>query len=255
MGLASLLSGVCSFLVVLLIWLSSTVYTIKQFYFSGRDENLEIHKYLRNTSMAYLISNCIAYFVVVLLTGLALSSNENFYTETVGYNLLFSLIILFGTIGFMSHYLFLSSQVYYSFKPTQYALSTRTMKLYISSSIFVSILLIIYAIAYFIYRPLLNFALPIAITAVIINFSIAGSLVYAFTRRLTKFASSYRHETKTSDHKLSPRQSSLVSELKYMYMFEQPYIQNIYILRISLNRLCSNRSKTLLIRMYRIIND
>lgn len=209
MGLAELVAGVTTTLTLLLIWLSATIYTIKQFFFSGRDENLEIHKWLRRTSLTYMCSYSIAYFFILLLTGLALSSNENFYTGTIGWNSLFSLIIVFGAIGFLSHYLFLSAQVYYSFKPTQYAMPERTMTVYICLCAVVAVLFTIYAVSYFLYKPLLFAALPIASIAVLINFFIAGSLVYFFTNRLTKCASS-RRETTTKSRALTPRQSSFV---------------------------------------------
>ena len=169
--------------------------------------------------MAYMCSYSMAYFIILLLTGLALSGNQDFHNPSTGWNSLFSLIILFGTIGFLSHYLFLSAQVYYSFKPTQYSIPERTMKFYISLCIIVAILLIIYAISYFLYRPWLPIALPIAAIAVTINLFIAGSLVYFFTNRLTKCASSRRETSIKSRSVLTPRQSSFEYNIYCIYRY------------------------------------
>lgn len=210
MGTAELVSGVTTFLLLLLIWLSATLYIVKQFFFSGREEDMLIHKWLRLTSLGYLCSYTLAYFFILLLTGLALSSNESFYTGTIGWNSLFFMIMLFGAIGFISHYLFLSTQVYYSFKPTQYRISITTMEILISLCIINAILLIIYATSYFIRQSALFLALPIALIAVILNVFIVGSLVYLFANRLTKLAADHERTAPSAQvNELDPKQSSL----------------------------------------------
>eukprot|EP01084_Bolivina_argentea_P121913 216062_1 len=216
MALVDLVSTLTIFLIILLIWIICTIYIIWQFYCSGRDEKLAIHGYLRKTTMTYLISYTFAYFCALLLAGLALNNHKMFWSPNAGFQILIIFISIAISIGFMSLYVFLTARLYYSFKPTMYAIKKRTIYMYIILSIIVAILLNVYAAIYFLLQPVLPdtflfMSLPPALIALIINLYIAISLIYAFTHTLTKCATIRNEHSNSSKNVLSPRQSSYIN--------------------------------------------
>ena len=130
MGLVTLIATVIPFSFIVTIWISTVIYVVYHFYAAPKGAE-GIHRYLKSCTLLYLISYSIAYFTALLLAGFALSGNQYFWNgEGPGWNILISIIGVFGGIGFISHYLFIAARLYYAFEPTIFKLKKRTMYIF-----------------------------------------------------------------------------------------------------------------------------
>jgi len=183
-------------LVIVLIWAVALGTTARHFYCSKMKGEVVIMRKAMCTTLLYLAANLIAYFCIFLLTTLTLSKNADFYSERgegtptgQGYPILMSIVSFSASIGYLSLIQHLTRRLYYSFKDSVYQVPKRTIHIHLFLSVVCIVLFNLYAFIYFFAdshqsNDWLNLALPIALSAEVINLYLAFSLLYRFTDKL-----------------------------------------------------------------------